>query len=66
MSKYLWAQCVTTEMSLLPSQSDCTMSEDCGVCFSGSEYQKMLHIVFFPMEPLLTFTPETHGLRLQE
>lgn len=53
-------------MILLPNESGYIMSEDTGVYFSGNNYQKMLYKMFFPMHPLLTFTPETHGLGMKE
>lgn len=66
MINYFGVQCVTAGMILLPKQSDCIMSEDTGIYFSGSKYQKVLHRMFFPMQPLLTSIPETHGLSLKE
>jgi len=65
MIHYLWAQPVTAAMVLLPNRSDCIMSEDTDVYFSANKYQKMLHRMFFTMQPLLTFTPETHGRTLK-
>lgn len=62
MVNFLWTQCVTAEMILLPNHSGCIMSEEADVYFSGNNYQKMLYKMFFPMHPLLTFTAETRGL----